>query len=109
MDRRTRGRGHGHPTSAVEGASATYWDIDDIQFHCRVGRTTAWRLVKRADFPPPAVIGPRGLVWPRTEVLAFMEGRRSPAHYASRRQDQQFRDPSTYTARPIGRRSRSAR
>lgn len=64
--------------------AATYWDIDDIQFHCRIGRTTAWGLVKLQDFPPPVVLGPKGLVWPRAEILTFMESRRRPEHYGDR-------------------------
>jgi len=74
----TAARG-GQPREAA--TEATYWDIDDIQFHCRIGRTTAWRLVKLKDFPPPVVLGPKGLVWPRAEVLVFMESRRRPEHY----------------------------
>ncbi len=67
-DRRSRGE-------------STYWDIDDVQFHCRIGRSTAWRLVRRDGFPAPVVFSPRGVLWPREEVVAFMELHRNPSHY----------------------------
>jgi predicted DNA-binding transcriptional regulator AlpA len=61
---------------------AVYWDIEDIQFHCRISRTTAWKLARRdRDFPAPVVLGPRAVVWRRVDVLAFMESRQSPDHY----------------------------
>src|SRR3954468_18265046 len=59
-----------------------YWDIDDVQFHCRIGRSTAWRLVREPGFPGPIVLGRRTLVWPRTEVIAFVEEKRDPKHYS---------------------------
>jgi len=71
-DRRSRG-------------DSTYWDIEDVQFHCRIGRSTAWRLVRRDGFPAPVVFSPRGVLWPREEVVAFMELHRNPGHY--RRED----------------------
>ena len=59
---------------------ATYWDIEDIQFHCRLSRTTAWRLARHdAGFPIPVILGPRNFVWPRAEVVAFLEARRRAA------------------------------
>jgi predicted DNA-binding transcriptional regulator AlpA len=69
-----------------QSAEATFWDIADIQFHCRVGRTTAWNLARTdRDFPPPVVLGSNRLVWPRSEVLAFMEARRSSGRYGRAR------------------------
>ena len=59
-----------------------YWDIDDVQFHCRIGRSTAWRLVREDGFPPPVVLGKRTVLWPREEVIAFVEDRRDPRHYS---------------------------
>jgi predicted DNA-binding transcriptional regulator AlpA len=59
-----------------------YWDIDDVQFHCRIGRSTAWRLVRETGFPPPVVLGRRTLVWPRDEVITFVDNKRDPKHYA---------------------------
>src|SRR3954465_1873277 len=81
-------------------AGATFWDIDDIQFHCRVGRTTAWKLVKRPDFPDPVVVGPHGLVWPRAEGVAFMDTRRSPSHYG-RRHDVPAVPADAFVSRPV--------
>ncbi len=61
---------------------ALYWDIEDIQYHCRISRTTAWRLVRNEEqFPSPVVLGPRSIVWPQREVVAFFEARRRPSHY----------------------------
>jgi predicted DNA-binding transcriptional regulator AlpA len=61
---------------------AVYWDIEDIQFHCRIGRTTAWKLARGdLDFPAPVVLGPRAVVWRRVDVLAFMESRQRRDHY----------------------------
>src|SRR3954451_12554829 len=60
-----------------------YWDIDDLQFHCRIGRSTAWRLVREDGFPPPVVLGRRTLLWPRAEVISFVEEKREPTHYLS--------------------------
>lgn len=61
--------------------AALYWDIQNIQFHCRVSRTTAWRLVREQGFPAPVVLGPRNLIWPSEEVIAFLETRRRHEHY----------------------------
>ena len=61
--------------------AAAYWDIRDIQFHCRIGRSTAWRLVREECFPAPILCGKRTVLWPRGEVMAFLEGRRDPGHY----------------------------
>ena len=70
----------------VRGAStadATYWDINDIQFHCRLSRTSAWDLARgHKDFPPPVVLGRKSLLWPRDEVVAFMEAHRRRDHYS---------------------------
>ena len=63
-------------------SEATYWDIDDVQFQCRLSRTTAWRLARTdKDFPEPVVLGQKIIVWPRVEVIAFMEARRTGEHY----------------------------
>lgn len=61
--------------------AADYWDIRDVQFHCRMGRSTAWRLVRSDDFPAPVLCGKRMVLWPRREVMAFLEGRREQGHY----------------------------
>ena len=61
--------------------AAVYWDIRDIQFHCRMGRSTAWRLVRQDGFPAPVVCGKRTVLWPRAEVMVFLEGQREPGHY----------------------------
>lgn len=83
------------PPHRLSGSGeATYWDIDDIQFHCRISRTTAWRLARHdTDFPSPVVLGPRNIVWPRREVLAYFEACRQPSHYGGR-------SPSTSSASP---------
>ena len=70
------------PLPVPEGEAA-YWDIDDIQFHCRIGRTRAWRLVREPNFPTPVVLGPKIIVWPRGEVVSFIESKRRPDHYAT--------------------------
>lgn len=60
--------------TTVEAAAAEpdFWGINDIQFHCRIGRTRAWQLVHEPDFPTPVAIGARR-IWPRGEVLAFLD------------------------------------
>src|SRR5947209_8482370 len=73
------------PTTAENGGfpdrQPEYWDVRDIQFHCRMGRSTAWRLVRENGFPAPVVHGKRCILWPRSEVIAFLERRRSEEHY----------------------------
>lgn len=68
------------PNGPVDG-EPTYWDIDDVQFNCRIGKSTAWRLVREEGFPPPVILGRRTVLWPREEVIAFVEDRRDPRHY----------------------------
>lgn len=88
---------------AAEQTAPEYWDINDIQFHCRIGRTTAWRLVRRPSFPVPILVSAKRLVWSREEVVDFLEGQREPERYrrqptaASLAGDTQ---PS-YAARPV--------
>ena len=72
-------------SSRQVGVEPIFWTIGDIQVRCRVGRTTAWKLVKRCDFPPPVVVGTRKLVWPATEVLSYIESLRREDHYVGDR------------------------
>jgi predicted DNA-binding transcriptional regulator AlpA len=69
---------HAHDDTA---ALATYWDISDVQYHCRLGRSAAWRLVRRDGFPAPVVLSQREVLWPRDEVIAFLDKHRDPQHY----------------------------
>lgn len=71
----------GAAVTLVPGEEAHYWSIRDIAFHCRMGRSTAWRLVREGGFPAPVVYGQRCLLWPREEVIEYMEARRDPGHY----------------------------
>ncbi|MHB8463378.1 MAG: helix-turn-helix transcriptional regulator [Acidimicrobiales bacterium] len=64
-------------------APPTYWNIDDIQFECRIARSSAWRLVRRAAFPMPVRVGTRSVVWPRLEVVAFLDNRRGLGYKGS--------------------------
>ncbi len=98
----------GRPDEAVSSrvADSTYWTIRDIQFHCRIGRSTAWRLVRRHDFPPPVVFGARAVMWPRAEVIDFMELHRRPDHYRGDTDDRSHGEPKeTFVSRPVGRRT----
>src|SRR5688572_15921269 len=100
----SQGTGAGHDT-----ATALYWDIQDIQFHGRLSRTTAWRLVREQGFPAPVVLGPRNLTWPRQEVISFLEARRRQ-HY-ERAEDVSARRPSDsanalFETRPLRHRQR---
>src|SRR6266545_5958009 len=89
-------------------SDAAYWDINDIQFHCRIGRSTAWRLVRDDGFPPPIVLGKRSVLWPRNEVLDFIESRRKPYHYRPASPPEGGRaEPTPFVARTI--RSRPSR
>ena len=63
-------------------SGSTYWGIADLEYHCRVSRKTAWRLVRSPGFPAPVVLG-RRVVWPRGEVLAFIEDKRDPDRYTT--------------------------
>ncbi|MCA1833900.1 MAG: AlpA family phage regulatory protein [Actinobacteria bacterium] len=89
--------------------AAVYWDIEDIQFHCRISRTTAWKLARGdGDFPSPVVLGPRAVVWRRVDVLAFMESKRSPDHYREPARRTPGREGEVATAyRPRGVRVRT--
>lgn len=85
---------------------AVYWDIRDLQFHCRIGRSTAWRLVREEGFPAPVVYGKRGVIWPSAEVIQFLERRRDQAHYnkpAGSRRDAPA--VSQFAVRPVRRRA----
>lgn len=88
-----------HSTSTER--DPVFWDIKDVEFHCRIGRSTAWRLVREADFPAPVVLGRRTLVWPRAEVLTFIEDKRDPDHYATPVVEERS---SSFTLRPSRRR-----
>src|SRR2546423_11520672 len=79
-----------------------YWDIDDVQFHCRIGKSTAWRLVREEGFPAPVVLGRRTLLWPRAEVIAFVEEKRDPEHYATEGDGDRR---TVFTVRPSRRRA----
>lgn len=86
--------------------AALYWDIRDIQFHCRMGRSTAWRLVREDGFPPPVLCGKRSVLWPQREVVGFLEERRDAGHYR-RARAVPTAQPVQFAARPV--RSRAAR
>jgi predicted DNA-binding transcriptional regulator AlpA len=46
----------------------------------RLGKSAAYDLTRRADFPPPVVVSTRCLRWPQRDVTEFAEGLRgSPA------------------------------
>ena len=92
-----------HPDN---GREATYWDIGDVQYHCRVSRSTAWRLVKRDDFPEPVVFG-RRLIWPRVEIVEFMEEHRDRAGRTSPDGPREWHvNGRSFAARPVRRRAR---
>lgn len=78
-----------------------FWDIEDLLFHCRIGRSTAWRLVREPGFPAPLILGRRTLVWPRGEVMSFLEEKRDPGHYEQRSDEP---DRQVLTVRPSRRR-----
>lgn len=92
-----------HAEATTDPSHADYWNIRDIQFSCRVSRSTAWRMVREDDFPSPIVYGTRLVVWPRAEVIEFLERRRDPHHYAVA--DTKDRTATTFTARSVRRRS----
>lgn len=82
-----------------------YWGIADIEYHCRISRSTAWRLVRREGFPAPVVLTRRRLVWPRDEVIAFIERHRDPMHYADTAVGKPAVGPAhAFSSRPVGRR-----
>src|SRR4051794_35091775 len=91
-----------HRNAGRRESEPVYWDIDDVQFHCRIGRSTAWRLVREEGFPAPIVLGRRTLVWPRVEVITFVEDRRDPSHYSADSSDSQ---PIGFTIRANRRRA----
>jgi len=36
-----------------------------------IGRTTAWRLVRSGEFPPPIKISPNRVAWRESDILAW--------------------------------------
>ena len=90
------------PTTAV------YWNIRDIQFHLRISRSTAWRLVREERFPSPVLHGKRCVLWPSVEVVEFLEARREPDHY--RRNGSAFAEGShpRFVQRQVGTRAATA-
>lgn len=90
---------------SVPEADATFWNIRDIQFHCRIGRTKAWQIVREPEFPPPVEIGSKRLVWPRHEVIAFIERGRSPQRYRLEARQRAGGSPSdSFVVRSVRRR-----
>lgn len=87
--------------------AAELWNIRDVQFHCRIGRSTAWRLVREDGFPAPILYGKRCVLWPRAEIMKFLEARRDPSHYETqvprRRSPAQPSPP--FASRPVRRHS----
>ncbi len=71
----------GATVTLAPGEEAHYWSIRDIAFHCWMGRSTAWGLVREDGFPTPVVHGQRCVLWPRDEVIEFMDVCRDPSHY----------------------------
>lgn len=69
-------------TDELAPSGSTYWGIADVEYHCRVSRKTAWRLVRSPGFPAPVVLG-RRVLWPRDEVITFIEDKRDPDRYAT--------------------------
>jgi predicted DNA-binding transcriptional regulator AlpA len=63
-------------STASARLSPEYWDIRDIQFHLRIGRTFAWQLVKADGFPPPLVLGRRRMCWLAADVRSYAATRR---------------------------------
>jgi len=80
-----RGERHSETLWRLQKDKTTYWDIRDIQHECRIGRTTAWRLVKEPGFPAPVVVGERSLSWPAYEVVQYLETMRQRDRYIDRR------------------------
>jgi predicted DNA-binding transcriptional regulator AlpA len=94
--------GHAHQSGESEGVrhrEPMYWKIGDVQFHCRIGRSTAWRLVREEGFPPPVLFGKRTILWPREEVIEFLDQKRDPAHYGEPASDAVVR----FSTRPLRR------
>jgi predicted DNA-binding transcriptional regulator AlpA len=69
--------------------------ITDIRSFFKLGRTAAYDLTHRSDFPAPVVVSPRCYRWWASEVTAFATSRRrdtvEPRRYnnASRRRNTQ--------------------
>ena len=82
----------GHITSELGLASQAPWmtdrliSIQDIRELFRLGRTAAYELTHRPDFPEPVVISPRCYRWWAAEVTAFAVG--------IRRESAELRRPS---------------
>lgn len=60
----------GHAAETVVGPEC--WDIRDIQYQLRIGRTLAWQLVKGDGFPTPVILGKRRLCWIASEVRGYL-------------------------------------
>jgi predicted DNA-binding transcriptional regulator AlpA len=70
-------------TSKPEPEASAQWmtdrliSVQDIRTLFRLGRTAAYELTHRSDFPDPVVISPRCYRWWASEVTAFAIGIRS--------------------------------
>jgi predicted DNA-binding transcriptional regulator AlpA len=84
---------------AERDARPVYWAIRDIQFHCRVSRSTAWRLVRSPGFPRAAVLSPKTVRWRRDEVEAFVDARRESAQNSA--PEAPPVEATAYVARPV--------
>ena len=95
----------GEPVPAHDATQQrTYWGIADIEHQCRISRSTAWRLVRREGFPAPVVLTRRCLMWPRGEVIDFIERHRDPMHYVATAAGKPVSGPTrVFSSRPIGR------
>ena len=93
----TAGRA-GLNAASMAPATAVYWNIRDIQFHCRISRSTAWGLVREEGFPAPVLHGKRCVLWPSCEVVEFLEVRRQPGRYHRAGSE----ESPTFVSRPVG-------
>lgn len=103
----TAGRG-GLDAQGMAPTTAVYWNIRDIQFHCRISRSTAWRLVREERFPPPVLHGKRCVLWPSIEVMEFLEARREPGHYRRNGSASAEGSHSRFVQRQVGTRAAAA-
>src|ERR1700722_12713901 len=62
----------------------TLLDIGDIRQFFKLGRTAAYELTHRPDFPDPVLISPRCYRWWASEVSAFATALRRDGHHARR-------------------------
>jgi predicted DNA-binding transcriptional regulator AlpA len=97
--------------SAAQEPGGRLITMREIRARFRLGRTAAYELVRRPDFPPRIVVSPRCHRWLESEVDAFaaaLRGRPAPAKRVTGQAQPPGAVPLRLTGRPRPVRARKA-